>query len=265
MPYAFRLAIANRLYTPLVPPSDERPKMVFRLDPWTVAKRTHEFSFEREIQAMEFIRLNTTIPIPKIQDAWQEGEWGWIVMNYISGERADLVWPTLSPQQQANTATQVRDVLRQLRALHPPRPGLVGSCSGGPGFDDRIDNQRTFGPFESVGEFHEYLYELACKAYPPSFNIRATVLSKAKQRDEYPVVFSHADFHAANVLLDPVNGTLQGVLDWEMAGWYPAYWEYRKAKGKKMGISWIDIIREATGDYFEEEQRDQTLVDFQGI
>jgi hypothetical protein len=32
-----------------------------------------------------------------------------------------------------------------------------------------------------------------------------------------------------------------------------------------MGISWIDIIREATGDYFEEEQRDQTLVDFQGI
>jgi hypothetical protein len=112
---------------------------------------------------MEFILLNTSMPIPTVYDAWQDGEWGWIIMSFISGKGADLVWATLSAEQRANTATQIRDMLRQLRSLHPPRPDFVGSCSGGPGFDDRIHNQRTFGPFETVGEFHEYLYELACK------------------------------------------------------------------------------------------------------
>jgi hypothetical protein len=79
------------------------------------------------------------------------------------------------------------------------------------------------------------------------------------------VIFSHADFSPVHVLLDPVDGALQGVLDWEMAGWYPAYWEYRKANRKGMGMSWIKIISEVTGEYSEEEQRDQTLADCQGI
>jgi len=73
------------------------------------------------------------------------------------------------------------------------------------------------------------------------------------------MAFSHVAFNSTQVILDPVDGTLEGVLGWEMAGWYPAYWERRK-----IDLAWLNIISALTVEYFE-GARDQTLVDFQGI
>lgn len=52
----------------------------------------------------------------------------------------------------------------------------------------------------------------------------------------YQVKFTHADFHAGNVLVQEatVDGEgpgekryrVSGIIDGETAGWYPAYWEY---------------------------------------
>ena len=118
---------------------------------------------------------------------------------------------------------------------------------------------RPLDPLNQFESSTSTFYELACKSYPPSYNIYTKVLSKAKQRDEYPMAFSHVAFNSTQVILDPVDGTLEGVLGWEMAGWYPAYWERRK-----IDLAWLNIISALTVEYFE-GARDQTLVDFQGI
>lgn len=48
---------------------------------------------------------------------------------------------------------------------------------------------------------------------------------------EVPVVFTHADLVPPNILLSPgPNPVVAAVLDWGQAGWYPAYWEYCKAR-----------------------------------
>lgn len=48
--------------------------------------------------------------------------------------------------------------------------------------------------------------------------------------------FTHADLNSRNILVDEVvqqDGSLgwrvTGIVDWEMAGYYPEYWEYTKA------------------------------------
>ncbi|KAH8829057.1 kinase-like protein [Flagelloscypha sp. PMI_526] len=55
-------------------------------------------------------------------------------------------------------------------------------------------------------------------------------------RDDHPVVFSHGDLHPGNILVqEQENGEIEisGILDWEMAGYYPAYWDALKARNTR--------------------------------
>jgi aminoglycoside phosphotransferase (APT) family kinase protein len=41
------------------------------------------------------------------------------------------------------------------------------------------------------------------------------------------IVLAHADFRPANIIVK--KGHVTGIIDWEMAGWYPEHWEFVKA------------------------------------
>jgi thiamine kinase-like enzyme len=95
--------------------------------------------------------------------------------------------------------------------------------------DDRhtLSGDFIFGPFSSVSEFHDYLHS-GMKKYCGDAAFE-TCRSEYRPFDNHRVVFTHADLQPKNILVDAINGRLIGVIDWEMAGWWPAYWEYRKA------------------------------------
>jgi thiamine kinase-like enzyme len=42
-----------------------------------------------------------------------------------------------------------------------------------------------------------------------------------------PPVFTHADLSPFNILL--LGDKVVGIIDWELSGWYPHYWEYTSA------------------------------------
>jgi len=44
---------------------------------------------------------------------------------------------------------------------------------------------------------------------------------------KHGIVFTHGDFGPANIIIK--DGRVAAILDWEMAGWYPDYWEFVKA------------------------------------
>lgn len=70
------------------------------------------------------------------------------------------------------------------------------------------------GPFESpnpVQKFH-----VACGIYI---------------NEEMPVVFTHNDLVAVNIIISAgPKPRVLAIIDWGQAGWYPAYWEYCKAR-----------------------------------
>jgi hypothetical protein len=58
-------------------------------------------------------------------------------------------------------------------------------------------------------------------------------------------VFTHGDLVACNIQLVPGQAKVAAILDWAQAGWYPAYWEYCKAKWVMMPL---EIMDDATQD-----------------
>ncbi|OQE31056.1 hypothetical protein PENFLA_c002G09407 [Penicillium flavigenum] len=48
---------------------------------------------------------------------------------------------------------------------------------------------------------------------------------------DVPIVFTHNDLVPPNILLSPgPNPKVAAIIDFGQAGWYPAYWEYCKAR-----------------------------------
>ena len=54
--------------------------------------------------------------------------------------------------------------------------------------------------------------------------------------------FTHGDVAPHNIMVDE-NGRITGVIDWELTGWYPEYWDYAnimKPSQDKDWQSWMD-------------------------
>jgi hypothetical protein len=48
--------------------------------------------------------------------------------------------------------------------------------------------------------------------------------------DNIDIKFTHGDLHRSNIILTNSNPPrVAAIVDWEQAGWLPAYWEDRKA------------------------------------
>ena len=88
---------------------DSKALVLDRLTPSLISKR-----FEREeVDHLEFVRQNTTIPVPRIHQA----TCGWPVMDFIEGEMLCLCWDRLSPLMQFRVACTMRLYVKQLRGI----------------------------------------------------------------------------------------------------------------------------------------------------
>ncbi|KAL2168252.1 hypothetical protein VTG60DRAFT_220 [Thermothelomyces hinnuleus] len=142
------------------------------------------------------------------------------------------------------------------RSLRPGGAGWIGSCSGGPAYDHRLDNRSTCGPFSTVGDFHDLLVAPLKECPRPEW------VEKYRPRlpDNHEIRFAHADLSWENILLDSDTGHVTGILDWEMAGFWPAWWEYRKALfGVRCQPWWTQVLKEIMTEYPEETEVDMDL------
>ena len=70
---------------------------------------------------------------------------------------------------------------------------------------------------------------------------------------ESPIVFTHNDLLPPNIILTlGPNPRVAAIVDWNQSGWYPAYWEYCKAR-------WIKVNPTYFCDAFQEEWRGKYL------
>ncbi|CAH0034479.1 unnamed protein product [Clonostachys rhizophaga] len=222
-------------------------------------KQAYSFRLRREAEAMNYVRSHTSIPVPSILDMHfgvSDHEPGWILMERVPGRQLDEAWPIMSETARAQTISELQSYVCQLRRLRPSGPGWIGSCSGGPAYDHRLDNMATCGPFASVAEFHDFLVGPVKNCPRPEW--------VAKYRnmlpDNYRITFAHADLSWENVLLDPTTGSVTGIVDWEMAGFWPEWWEYRKALfGSRSRQWWIEIVKQIMKEYQHETEADMEL------
>jgi aminoglycoside phosphotransferase (APT) family kinase protein len=222
-------------YKQAVPPGIEF------VDADTVRKSGTVFQLQHEVEAMRYVQSNTSLPVPTVLETHLNGERGadgWILMTRLPGQQLDRCWSAMHAASRAETIRQLKLCLDELHRIRPPAPAWIGSCSRGPAYDHRFDYQTTYGPFSSVGEFHDFLVAPVRRSPQPGWVDRFRPLLP----DHHEIVFCHADFWGGNILVEPSSGVVTGILDWEMAGFWPAWWEYRKATRTRQEKWWMDIV-----------------------
>ncbi|KID84944.1 protein kinase subdomain-containing protein [Metarhizium guizhouense ARSEF 977] len=202
-----------------------------------------------EAATMAFIAARTSIPVPRVHCSFVHKNKTYIVMERIRGKTLAAAWPTLSEPELDDILTQLRDMLKELRAL--PAPGVaVESCVGASLHDFRIPWSETrFGPFPSIRAFHFWLRQgLRPEEHHPQrvsdedwADIKRMVAMQDEDKDWGPPVFTHGDLNPFNIMVR--DGKIVAIIDWEFAGWYPHYWEYTSVfLGNKTRGAWQKLV-----------------------
>ncbi|ESZ90636.1 kinase domain-containing protein [Sclerotinia borealis F-4128] len=191
-----------------------------------------------ESEAMEFVRKNTTIPIPKVFGVYNREDGSQdLVLELLPGSALNVTWQTLTLEEKSDLVTELAGYLLQLRCLQPRKEGFVGSLMLGSSYDHRLGGRR-FGPFESIADFHKFVRRGDSMDL---WNFDKDVTDVHNKSDSYVTKFTHADMSPESILVK--NRKITGIIDWEFSGWFPEYWEYTK-----MYFGW----RPYRGDFYHE-------------
>ncbi|KAJ8107641.1 hypothetical protein OPT61_g8724 [Boeremia exigua] len=180
-------------------------------------------------------------------------------MSLVEGVSLTEAWAGMSKEAQAITQTELSNYLRELQALRPPTPTYIGSCTGGPAYDHRLNNGLPCGPFASEAEFNNALIAPMTRCPRPDL----VELYRQKLVDDHKITFAHADLCGDHIYVDPAKGKITGVIDWEMAGWWPAYWEYTKSLfGNRYMPWWKALVANVLHAYRDELEIERVLQEF---
>lgn len=81
-----------------------------------------------EVDAIEYVRTNTSIPIPKVYEVYERLDGAvHIVMEALPGDGTD--YANMSPEQVQAFGDELSGYLHQLRSLEPPEEGFIGSVN----------------------------------------------------------------------------------------------------------------------------------------
>ncbi|KAI9747698.1 MAG: hypothetical protein M4579_007411 [Chaenotheca gracillima] len=197
---------------------------ITQIDDSTVVKSGNSVRLA-EAATMRYVAQHTTVPVPRVHHSYQDSTSSkvHIVMDYVSGDTLEEVWPKLQEDEKSRILDQLQDILRQLRSL---KGSFIGSIDGS--FCEDVlfsECADPVGPFESEKAFSA---GMIAALQEKDQNIWVDLVSRMIESTMHghEIVLTHGDFLPRNILIQ--GDKVVAILDWEMAGWYPEYWEYCK-------------------------------------
>jgi len=229
----------------------------------TYVKHGTSQEIQREIEAINFVHQHTSIPVPSVVETFIDenpaAESSWFSMKEIPGSSLTTVWATMSPTARSKTQSDLQKYLLEMRNIPPREPFYIGSCGGGPVYDHRLNNGFPCGPFTTESDFNDYL--VAPVARCPKKELVGYY--RQQMANDHGLVFTHADLNGDHILVDPATGRINGVIDWEMAGWWPKYWEYTKSRfGSRYQSWWVGLMNNVLTPYLHELRIEKDLQEF---
>ncbi|KAI1112723.1 kinase-like protein [Nemania sp. NC0429] len=198
---------------------------VYKIDSTTVVKSGKTVRLA-EAEAMRFVHSNTSIPVPEVYNAYKDEDSGHtrIIMEFIVGAELEEVWDTYSVVEKESVIAQLRGYMEELRQFKGTYIGAIdGSWCDDHFFDD---NPGGYGPFKDEEEFNAGIVKALKQAKSGVFvDVTCDIWLECMKGNE--IVFTHNDFAPRNILVR--RPKVVAILDWELSGYYPDYWEYCKA------------------------------------
>ncbi|KAL3447634.1 kinase-like domain-containing protein [Aspergillus insuetus] len=174
-----------------------------------------------EVPNIQLVRDQTSIPVPTVVETWEESERAMILMKRIPGVPLSDAWPRLATHEKEQIARQTAEYLLQLRNLQSEKMQALG---GQPIYSNFLFRNKksdlTHGPLASDDELWADMEQGLDDAVPQA----ARILLRNRMPPAAPYTFTHNDLTNVNIMVE--NASLTGIIDWEMSGFFPVWWEY---------------------------------------
>ena len=194
---------------------------VVKLNSGIVVKVAPTLTFA-EAYALQYVAKQTSVPVPRLIDAYESKGVKFIVMEYVNGAPLSKLWGKMKKEEKSSLLRELRQYVDELRNVPPPRPGWVGALDYSPADDERISSN-PMGPFQNHDAFHLFLrWGIENPTVSPHIEI-----ALAHKRYQHRTVLTHGDLAPQNIIVN--NGKIVAIIDWETSGWFPEYWEYSLA------------------------------------
>lgn len=208
-----------------------------------VVKRSKRASVT-EALAMDFVRRCTSIPVPIVRMCFRHCDQTYIVMDRVKGQTLKSIALDMTSQDLRQVATRLAGYVRELRALDAGLTVAMGSWPCGP-YDNLLFQPSPLQEFTLAEQFHEYwIWRLGMRTNLKS--IPATLCSTGLSHE---VVLTHGDLAAWNIMVQ--GSDITGILDWELFGWYPDFWELMMASRGSCNDRWQLELEAALGQESE--------------
>ncbi|KAH7241259.1 kinase-like domain-containing protein [Fusarium tricinctum] len=197
---------------------------VYRINPTTVVK-THTRIAEAEM--MRFVRANTSIPVPQVQNAYTDEKTSKVVlvMDYVEGKTLKEAWVDLDEAARESIISQLREYMAELRTF---KGDLIGCIDGTACNDQYFDEDpEGYGPYNTEKEFNQGIVRAMKESRGDSGFCEWVCTVWLNVMRDHDIILTHGDFDPRNIIVQ--GDKVAAILDWELSGYYPSYWEYGKA------------------------------------
>ena len=161
-----------------------------------------------EVPNIQFVREQTSIPVPIVIESWEEGERTLILMRRIPGEPLSKVWSKLSTDEKERIAKQTAEYLQQLRNLQSDK---IQSLGGRPVFPNFLfknkDSKLPHGPLASDNDIWADMERGLKETIPEAARVRLRHCMPSAT----PYTFTHGDLTNVNIMVE--NDSLTGIID----------------------------------------------------
>lgn len=210
-----------------------------------------------EGQALIYLERHVPeIPAPRLYAMYYDSDELFVVMQRVPGIALDRFWPSLTDGEKNSIVVQLQHIFACLRQVACPKPHWFGGLDGGPIrhylFYSQRGEEGHLGPYCSGPAFVKGLTD----------NLRALreandhpVLNAQFYEENLPQalagicpILTHGDVQRKNIMVhekgrDATKADRQfdiTLIDWEMSGWLPEFWEYFSASTSFQYASWDD-------------------------
>ncbi|KAI1420745.1 kinase-like domain-containing protein [Xylaria sp. FL1777] len=229
-------------HLPSVDEIESSPHVLKRLDSTRCVVRVREHfvvKYGCEVdpaqgQNMIFARRYLNNLVPRVLAIYQKtgpmlSTITYIVMEYFHGRQLDEAWSTLDNLKRLQVVNVLRDALQLIRSIPPPN--YFGGLEMTQLIDDIFYTMHPTpaknGPFKTEKELVHGMILCYRDQIGHRLGHRADYFSRVLPqflKGNGKPVFTHGDLQRKNIMIGS-RGEI-AILDWDLAGWYPVWWEY---------------------------------------
>ena len=209
----------------------------------TVFKSGDRVRYGEEV-AMRLVKQHTSVPVPEVfLSSYEPGKGniaepgkGVIGMSLIPGFILESIWDGLDECNKERICLEIWRMIAEWRQIpRPPHLAHLYQCDGSPATTDPLLQDLEHPP--------QSLY--TNKAVRVRIHQRYLRYYGERYADQLPgmlpqskaFVFTHGDVAPRNTMVNE-ECRITGIIDWELAGWYPEYWEYANNMNPSRDKDW---------------------------